>query len=173
MAYFVLHHPCPPRAVGLTTWCCGCCAARPPIERTQIKVCDSILQNMELVLGRFQSDLGKVSEEIRHLQVQRPCGGRATPEGRGAHFLCAQTPTNAVHRNMRMQSALWSWRCPWRSMAWRPTAVLALFAFAFKPSVNPARSRRQTPFKPAGAEPEHGHEAEEPARSRVAAGLLY
>ncbi|GFH22066.1 uncharacterized protein HaLaN_19473, partial [Haematococcus lacustris] len=36
----------------------------------QIKDCDSILAGMEQLLGKFQSDLGKVSEEIRQLQVQ-------------------------------------------------------------------------------------------------------
>mmetsp|Transcript_35681 Transcript_35681/g.90202 ORF Transcript_35681/g.90202 Transcript_35681/m.90202 type:complete len:761 (-) Transcript_35681:796-3078(-) len=36
----------------------------------QIKSCDAILAGMEGLLGKFQSDLGKVSEEIRQLQVQ-------------------------------------------------------------------------------------------------------
>lgn len=36
----------------------------------QIKSCDGILEHMEETLGKFQSDLGKVSEEIRQLQVQ-------------------------------------------------------------------------------------------------------
>lgn len=36
----------------------------------QIKDCDAILMNMEDMLGRFQLDLGKVSDEIRQLQVQ-------------------------------------------------------------------------------------------------------
>ena len=35
----------------------------------QIRNCDGILSNMEQLLGRFQSDLGRVSEEIRQLQV--------------------------------------------------------------------------------------------------------
>ncbi len=53
-------------------------AARPPARspppvaarRLQIKNCDAILGHMEQMLGRFQGDLGKVSEEIRQLQVQ-------------------------------------------------------------------------------------------------------
>uniref|UniRef100_A0A383VE33 Uncharacterized protein n=1 Tax=Tetradesmus obliquus TaxID=3088 RepID=A0A383VE33_TETOB len=36
----------------------------------QIKHCDSILEHMEGLLGKFQTDLGQVSEEIRALQVQ-------------------------------------------------------------------------------------------------------
>jgi len=32
--------------------------------------CDGILDHMEQLLGKFQSDLGKVSDEIRALQVQ-------------------------------------------------------------------------------------------------------
>ena len=36
----------------------------------QIRNCDGILSNMEQLLGRFQSDLGRVSEEIRQLQVR-------------------------------------------------------------------------------------------------------
>jgi len=36
----------------------------------QIKNCDGILNYMEQLLGKFQGDLGKVSEEIRQLQVQ-------------------------------------------------------------------------------------------------------
>lgn len=36
----------------------------------QIRNSDSILSGMEQLLGRFQSDLGRVSEEIRQLQVQ-------------------------------------------------------------------------------------------------------
>jgi hypothetical protein len=35
----------------------------------QIRNCDGILSNMEQLLGKFQSDLGRVSEEIRQLQV--------------------------------------------------------------------------------------------------------
>lgn len=36
----------------------------------QIKACDSILAHMEELLGKFQTDLGQVSDEIRQLQVQ-------------------------------------------------------------------------------------------------------
>jgi hypothetical protein len=36
----------------------------------QMSQCDGILEHMEQLLGRFQSDLGKVSDEIRALQVQ-------------------------------------------------------------------------------------------------------
>lgn len=36
----------------------------------QIRNCDDILAHMEEMLGRFQGDLGKVSDEIRALQVQ-------------------------------------------------------------------------------------------------------
>ncbi|MEW5309332.1 MAG: hypothetical protein WDW38_001227 [Sanguina aurantia] len=36
----------------------------------QIKACDSILGGMENLLGTFQSELGRVSEEIRTLQIQ-------------------------------------------------------------------------------------------------------
>lgn len=36
----------------------------------QIQACDGILAGMEGLLGKFQADLGKVSEEIRQLQVQ-------------------------------------------------------------------------------------------------------
>ncbi len=36
----------------------------------QIKDCDAILEHMEGMLGGFQADLGKVSDEIRALQVQ-------------------------------------------------------------------------------------------------------
>jgi hypothetical protein len=36
----------------------------------QIKHCDSILEHMEGLLGKFQADLGQVSEEIRALQVR-------------------------------------------------------------------------------------------------------
>lgn len=41
---------------------CACAAA-------QIMRCDGILEHMEGLLGRFQSDLGQVSDEIRTLQV--------------------------------------------------------------------------------------------------------
>lgn len=37
----------------------------------QIKHCDSILEHMEGLLGKFQTDLGQVSEEIRALQVRQ------------------------------------------------------------------------------------------------------
>lgn len=37
----------------------------------QIRNCDGILSNMEQLLGKFQSDLGRVSEEIRQLQVSK------------------------------------------------------------------------------------------------------
>lgn len=37
----------------------------------QIQRCDGILEHMEGLLGRFQSDLGQVSDEIRTLQVRR------------------------------------------------------------------------------------------------------
>jgi hypothetical protein len=36
----------------------------------QIQRCDGILEHMEGLLGRFQSDLGQVSDEIRTLQVR-------------------------------------------------------------------------------------------------------
>lgn len=36
----------------------------------QIRSSDAILCNMENLLGKFQSELGRVSEEIRQLQVQ-------------------------------------------------------------------------------------------------------
>jgi hypothetical protein len=38
--------------------------------RAQIQRCDGILEHMEGLLGRFQSDLGQVSDEIRTLQVR-------------------------------------------------------------------------------------------------------
>jgi hypothetical protein len=44
--------------------------ARPAAPRPQITQCDGILEHMEQLLGKFQSDLGKVSDEIRALQVQ-------------------------------------------------------------------------------------------------------
>lgn len=37
----------------------------------QITHCDTILEHMEGLLGKFQSDLGQVSEEIRTLQVSK------------------------------------------------------------------------------------------------------
>ena len=39
---------------------------------------------MEGVLGKFQSDLGKVSEEIRHLQVQSQSMGTKLKNRRAA-----------------------------------------------------------------------------------------
>ena len=44
--------------------------ASVPSISVQIKECDSILVAMEGMLGRFQSDLGNVSGEIRSLQEQ-------------------------------------------------------------------------------------------------------
>ena len=43
-----------------------CCTPRAP----QISECDGILAGLEGMLGRFQSDLGAVSAEIRALQDQ-------------------------------------------------------------------------------------------------------
>jgi hypothetical protein len=37
---------------------------------SQITSCDKILANMEEMLGKFQSDLGNISSEIRALQEQ-------------------------------------------------------------------------------------------------------
>lgn len=42
----------------------SCCS------ESQITHCDSILEHMEGLLGKFQTDLGQVSEEIRTLQVR-------------------------------------------------------------------------------------------------------
>lgn len=40
------------------------------LRMLQIMRCDGILEHMESLLGRFQSDLGQVSDEIRTLQVK-------------------------------------------------------------------------------------------------------
>lgn len=56
----------------------------------QIRSSDAILANMELLLGKFQTELGRVSEEIRQLQVQSQTMGtklrnrRATEQHLGA-----------------------------------------------------------------------------------------
>jgi hypothetical protein len=42
----------------------------------QLQRCDGILEHMEGLLGRFQSDLGTVSDEIRTLQVRGAHGGQ-------------------------------------------------------------------------------------------------
>ncbi|GAX77086.1 hypothetical protein CEUSTIGMA_g4532.t1 [Chlamydomonas eustigma] len=49
----------------------------------QIKNCDGILGSMEQLLGKFQSDLGRVSEEIRQLQVQAQTMGTKLKSRRG------------------------------------------------------------------------------------------
>ncbi|GIL58131.1 hypothetical protein Vafri_12985 [Volvox africanus] len=50
----------------------------------QIKTCDSILSGIEQLLGRFQSELGKVGEEIRQLQVQSQSMGTKLRNRRAA-----------------------------------------------------------------------------------------
>ncbi|GLC44043.1 hypothetical protein PLESTB_000222700 [Pleodorina starrii] len=50
----------------------------------QIKTCDSILSGMEQLLARFQSELGKVGEEIRQLQVQSQSMGTKLKNRRAA-----------------------------------------------------------------------------------------
>lgn len=50
----------------------------------QIQQCDGILGNMEGMLSTFQSDLGKVSEEIRQLQVQSQTMGTKLKNRRAA-----------------------------------------------------------------------------------------
>jgi hypothetical protein len=48
---------------------------------SQIKHCDSILEHMEGLLGKFQADLGQVSEEIRALQVRPAAACKQLQEG--------------------------------------------------------------------------------------------
>ncbi|KAG2482867.1 hypothetical protein HYH03_018212 [Edaphochlamys debaryana] len=50
----------------------------------QIKTCDSILAGMEGLLAKFQSELGKVGEEIRQLQVQSQSMGTKLKNRRAA-----------------------------------------------------------------------------------------
>ncbi|KAG2445494.1 hypothetical protein HXX76_000110 [Chlamydomonas incerta] len=50
----------------------------------QIKVCDTILNGMEQLLAKFQSELGKVGEEIRQLQVQSQSMGTKLKNRRAA-----------------------------------------------------------------------------------------
>jgi hypothetical protein len=53
----------------------------------QIKHCDSILEHMEGLLGKFQADLGQVSEEIRALQVRAAAScGSLTRQMLGGHW---------------------------------------------------------------------------------------
>lgn len=66
---------------------CVCCM--------QIQRCDAILEHMEGLLGRFQSDLGQVSDEIRTLQVRWPLnhfvvdvGGSLAQQLRGSSVAC-------------------------------------------------------------------------------------
>jgi hypothetical protein len=47
-----------------------CMRAAATFALPQIQRCDGILEHMEGLLGRFQSDLGQVSDEIRTLQVR-------------------------------------------------------------------------------------------------------
>ncbi|KXZ50200.1 hypothetical protein GPECTOR_17g837 [Gonium pectorale] len=50
----------------------------------QIKTCDTILSGMEQLLAKFQSELGKVGEEIRQLQVQSQSMGTKLRNRRAA-----------------------------------------------------------------------------------------
>merc|ERR1712195_427767 len=46
----------------------------PHLETLKVEIagCDSVLEKMESMLTNFQSSLGNISSEIRHLQVIRP-----------------------------------------------------------------------------------------------------
>lgn len=57
-------------ALCLLCWLAGYKTLTPQTHVTQITSCDNILAKMEEMLGKFQSDLGNISSEIRALQEQ-------------------------------------------------------------------------------------------------------
>lgn len=69
-------------------------AAHPLVAHhsLQIKSCDAILAHMEELLGSFQCDLGKVSDEIRALQVRWPAVGK-----------CGSVPTHSTPLPLRVK----------------------------------------------------------------------